>query len=169
MKKLVLLFLWFNASAQNPTYLHICKVYPDTLCAGDTATIAYTIFNGNTLFPNNTVSINLCNSSFTTTLLNSTYVQLAAKPKNSDSCKVVKVTIPYSFQLGPSFLLTPTDYFPIFVRDCGMMDNVGLKEYQLNGLTPTYYDLQGNKTETLYNQLIIQQIGNTRKKVFIQN
>lgn len=46
---------------------------------------------------------------------------------------------------------------------------VGIEEHQLNGLIPTYYDLNGNKIEKLYNQLIIEQSGNTRKKVFIQN
>lgn len=47
------------------------------------------------------------------------------------------------------------------VIDC----TVGIEEYELNETSKTYYDLQGNKTEKLYNTLIIEQSGNTRRKI----
>jgi hypothetical protein len=36
-------------------------------------------------------------------------------------------------------------------------------------LTPVYYDLQGRVVEKCFNQLLIEQIGSSRKKVIIQN
>jgi hypothetical protein len=46
---------------------------------------------------------------------------------------------------------------------------VGLQEYQLNGIEPVYYDIFGKRTEKLYNELLIEQRGNYRRKVIFTN
>lgn len=44
---------------------------------------------------------------------------------------------------------------------------VGIEEYRVNGKTPVYYDLQGNKTEAKANTLLIEQVGLKRRKIVI--
>ncbi len=42
---------------------------------------------------------------------------------------------------------------------------VSVDEYELSGQKPVYYDLQGNKTEIKFNQVLIEQVGLKRRKV----
>ena len=44
----------------------------------------------------------------------------------------------------------------------------GIEQYQLDSITPIYYDLMGNKIDKRMNEVIIEQVGNYRRKVLIQ-
>lgn len=45
--------------------------------------------------------------------------------------------------------------------------SVGIKQYEMNQMDPVYYDTNGNMVERTYNSVLIQVIGNKRKKVYI--
>jgi hypothetical protein len=47
---------------------------------------------------------------------------------------------------------------------------VGIEELELNKSieAPVYYDLMGNEIDKRYNQIIIERVGNNRRKVLIQ-
>lgn len=47
----------------------------------------------------------------------------------------------------------------------------GIEQYGMDGkeVVPVYYDLQGTRIDRRSNELIIEQRGNVRRKVFIQN
>lgn len=45
--------------------------------------------------------------------------------------------------------------------------NVGIQELNTSDLTPIYYNMQGQVIDKVNNMLIIEQIGNRRKKVYI--
>lgn len=44
----------------------------------------------------------------------------------------------------------------------------GIEQYQLDSIAPIYYDLMGNKIDKRMNEVIIEQVGNYRRKVLIQ-
>lgn len=41
-------------------------------------------------------------------------------------------------------------------------------EHSINPSIHMYYDLQGNQVDKRYNTLLIEQVGNTRRKIYIQ-
>ena len=53
-------------------------------------------------------------------------------------------------------------------KNFGIYSCVGIEEYQLNSQIPVYYDLRGNKIDRRENELIIEQVGLKRRKIFIQ-
>lgn len=57
----------------------------------------------------------------------------------------------------------------IYVQNCQFGSPVGITEYELNELTPTYYNLQGQPIDKAYNTLLIEQRGRVRKKVYLQD
>lgn len=56
----------------------------------------------------------------------------------------------------------------IYVENCQFGSPVGINEYELNELTPIYYNLQGQPVDKAYNTLLIEQRGRVRKKVYLQ-
>jgi hypothetical protein len=78
-----------------------------------------------------------------------------------DVCKVIKFSIPF-YANGNVNLTTPTSSTPLIIKNC----NVGLTEQYIEIVeNPIYFDLQGNRINKKTNELIIEQIGNKRKKV----
>lgn len=86
----------------------------------------------------------------------------------------------YSFVLNPStgtvppplgnylFIVMPDNSFPgktLGIYDCTI---TGIEEYKLDSLKPVYFDLRGNKIDRRENELIIEQVGINRRKIFIQ-
>jgi hypothetical protein len=45
----------------------------------------------------------------------------------------------------------------IYVQNCQFGSPVGITEYELNELVPTYYNLQGQPVDKAYNTLLIEQ------------
>lgn len=50
---------------------------------------------------------------------------------------------------------------------CAYGSPVGIEEYDLPETGKIYFDLQGNRIEKRYNELIIEQAGNRRRKIYI--
>lgn len=47
--------------------------------------------------------------------------------------------------------------------------SVGIKEYELNGMEPSYYDMFGKPVEKAYNTVLIEMRGPYRRKVIFTN
>lgn len=91
-------------------------------------------------------------------------IPLHAYPVNTTISYFVWVKLPEQ---------TPVGSIGVCVDKCLYINVIncvtGIEEYQLNGIKPIYFDLQGNRTEPIKGILLIEQRGNSRKKIIIQD
>nr|WP_298657185.1 hypothetical protein [uncultured Flavobacterium sp.] len=83
----------------------------------------------------------------------------------TDTIYHLKVRIPLSFPLGQATispdLVTRT---PLDIIECV----TGIREEELNGVEPIYYDFYGNRIEKRKGEMIIEQRGRYRVKVLYE-
>lgn len=182
MKKLItILVVSANTlSAQSPPSVHIWRVTPDTVCAGDTIKIDFKFD------PPTPVTSTQTNSAIyivppTQTVFIGNYNQFYSMPKETfyplgqgDSCYYMKVQVPASLPPGLRQVKGSggnQDYATFYIKNCSPTNTttppVGIEELSLYPETPIYRNMMGNIIEKRYNELIIEQVGNRRRKVMI--
>jgi hypothetical protein len=161
----------FAQPSQVPT-LSVWRITKDTLCVKDSFKLNYKItppgIQTNTLIG---IVVNNPND----TIWKGNYKTLEKRPKEmlpgltspNDSTNYIWLKLPQYKVPGTYSIVTQTymSYLNRFViLNCNL---VGIQEYAQASETPVYFDLNGNKIEKRSNELIIEQVGLRRRKIFI--
>ncbi len=168
MKKLItsiLLAITLNLSSQE---FLIYYVQPAKVCQGDTLHV-YLVWDNNHRYSSALflTLVSVSNPTTTVTYMKPT-ILLSHLPKTmigTDTIYHLKVRIPLSFPLGQATispdLVTRT---PLDIIECV----TGIREEELNGVEPIYYDFYGNRIEKRKGEMIIEQRGRYRVKVLYE-
>lgn len=166
MKKRVAIILFLFCTSVRAQSLELISVDNNTVCVGDSITVHYYINSEPKTF--------MLHLDMTTPTLNQVW-QYDSLFWASQKYSVVVGRKLYSTKIRispdhkcPSVGTLFSDPYPIsfqiYIECCG----VGIKENEPNTeVEKIYFDLQGNKIEKNFNELIIEQTGLRRKKVFI--
>jgi hypothetical protein len=162
---IILVCLTLNFKAQPEPDIMIWDWKPVTVCQGGTINIRF-MWNGNEgtttfrfmlppeLYPVETFSFS-----------NAVFPTLSHEIISSYKIYTMPFVIPDHWPTGEVWI-APYYSSPMkLYLNCLSTD---LGEHSIRHSIPMYYDLQGNQVEKRYNTLLIEQVGHTRRKVFIQ-
>lgn len=161
--------------------------YLDTICMGDSVELDFKYNAGSPSVFNFTFNVlwienyNTPNPIITHTLSNhpGSYLIFAPLTPGLVNCRSRKFHIPclrsnvnindaYMIQLEGPWDESIDNRFLCRLINCeNCTDYLGVSEYELNKLSPVYFDIYGNKTNPVPNTLLIEQKGTIRKKVVI--
>ena len=173
MKKLLLslsLFLCLGNYAQ--PIAQVLRITPDPVCADDTIKIDFKIHGSGgayiTLLTQHIGTLGgATHVAWSVTCADTIHFRKEYCPglPVGDSAYYFKCRVPYNYVNQTSIFICSLSYSLGFTsNDC----YTGIKEnnFELNEI-PIYFDLQGNRIIKKTNELIIEQVGFRRKKVFI--
>lgn len=162
MKNLIIILILLNLSVKSQS-IYLYSVSPTPVCKGDSLSVQFTWNRvaGSVVFE-------LTTTPKTYWTLGSIY-SLPKYKMGIDTIYTVKLMVPFNTDNG-NYILKDAYQDVSTGKDVTVNCNmVGISEYELNSLKPTYYDLQGNIIQVRYNELIIEQLGGVRKKLIISN
>lgn len=95
---------------------------------------------------------------------NATFYSLPKTFNGADTIYTIKIKTPADYQLGES-MISPDWKNGILLF---FYEAVGIIEYTSGAPGTIYFDLTGNLIEKRYNEVIVEQIGTRRRKIYFQ-
>lgn len=147
----------------------ITAVSPTLVCPGDSLSISITFTPPpvNNTYLTRWFDLNPKHTYDYTRIYEVNYHAFYLLPKqvvNGDTVYTFKIKLPSVFHGDSVKVMTGQSFQYITFCD----NTTGIESYSLNThLNPVYYDLQGNRIPKRANELIIEQIGFTRRKIII--
>lgn len=178
MKKLLLLFALATAlNSLSQVYppsgtVHIISVEPAVFCRKDTITIHFKFFYSginDTIVP---FFFHYFRPQFSfVSIWQPKYYKFYGLTKNvvgSDTVYSFKTTVPATYSAGPTNICINSQLSCIPIKFFECFDSSGLEELNPDSQKPVYYDLYGNIIDPRKNEIMIEKIGNKRRKIVLQ-
>lgn len=163
----VLILLSFLLPAQNIATVTVVQVMPDTICMGDTFSVAFK-FTPPQVNTGETNKFKMVwSGTLYTYIWQGSYVIFYNMPTviiGSDTCRVLKLK---SVSYAPGLVRVESEHSYKFMwfEDC--LNPVGIKEQEITPQEPVYFDLHGNRMAKRSNTVMIEQVGLKRRKMII--
>lgn len=178
--KTTLIFFCLALSCAAQVTVNVWRITPDTICSGDSIRINYKgnaqTADGWPSVPDNTTNTfqlipgNAVIWSGNWSLLKARPTETSTAWAPTDHCHIIKVKVtaaPGTYSVHTGINASMGSENVIVVKTC-TFTAVGIREQELNGQIPVYFDLYGKQAEPLKGVILIEQVGNIRKKVVFE-
>lgn len=172
MKRIItILATVITLSTQAQQYIvRINRVLPDTVCEGDTIRTNFTFTTMPGFSTQTTFKLKGIVQTFT--VFQGPYTTLQALPTEMYQGKlnyIIKFVCPKFNYNDPVFVEADADMKYTQYKNCAPIINTGIEERFQNKSEACYYDLRGNRVWKHSNEILIEQNGMYRRRVFIQD
>lgn len=169
MKKLILALILITGivKGQNPSAYVTIRAVTDTVYTGDSLKINFT-YSVNSTPCCDVVQIMIHNGFYSQNCLNTGINNLSmyGVMTDLDGTKYLKVKITPAMGTGYTRIIANQNEKPTFIKTPSV---IGIEEHFMNSKAERkYYDLMGNEIQKRFNELIIEQVGDYRRKIYIE-